>query len=225
MRILVVEDDQRTSELLCEALAARGHSTAAAAGGGEAVRLAYQADFDVVVLDRMLPDISGIDVIRELRLRGLSFPILMLTALGAVDDRVAGLEAGADDYLVKPFSIEELQARLCALQRRAPLEARSTRCGVDDLKIDLLSRKVQRGGRNIHLQPREFDLLVVLVRNAGRPVTRKMFLEQVWRIQFDPATNIVDSHISRLRAKLRQGFKDDPIQTIQGVGYQMRLGA
>nr|WP_184004921.1 response regulator transcription factor [Stakelama sediminis] len=222
MRILVVEDDSATSDLLRDALVARSHRVTIAKNGSEAIQLADDAMFDIGILDCMLPDIGGIDVLREIRRRDVGFPVIMLTALGAINDRVAGLEAGADDYLVKPFAIEELQARLSALYRRPPLESKPTHFLIGDIEIDMLSRQVRVGSKRVHLQPREFDLLAVLAENAGRTVTRSMFLEQVWTIRYDPRTNIVDSHISRLRTKLKSAGSSEPIETIQGVGYRLR---
>jgi len=222
--ILVVEDDPRTGEHIRECLADKARAMLVVTGA-EALRAAGEIEFDIAVVDRMLPDIDGIEVVSQLRFRGAQLPILLLTALGSVNDRVMGLDAGADDYLVKPFARDELLARIAALHRRPLLGVRTTQITIRDLEIDLLARRVRRGGASVHLQPREFDLLVLLAQNAGRPVTRKMFLERVWDIHYDPTTNIVESHISRLRAKLRQGAGDDPIETIQGVGYRIRAGA
>jgi len=172
----------------------------------------------------MLPGLNGLDVLRRLRAAKVRAPVLLLTALGGITDRVEGLEAGADDYLVKPFAFAELTARLNALLRRPPLSDVMTRFDVGDVTLDLLRRDVTRGGRAVHLQPREFALLEQLMRNAGRVVTRTMLLEQVWGYHFDPQTNIVESHLSRLRAKLREAGGDDPIETVRGAGYRMRAG-
>ena len=165
---------------------------------------------------------EGLDVLRRLRAVGVGTPILLLTAKGGIGDRVDGLDAGADDYVVKPFAFSELVARMNALIRRAPSSDTATRIEVGDIVLDLLRRTVTRASRPIALQPREFTLLEVLMRNAGKVVTRTMFLEQVWGFHFDPQTNIVESHLSRLRAKLREGFLDDPIETLRGLGYRMR---
>jgi two-component system OmpR family response regulator len=176
----------------------------------------------MIVLDRMMPKREGLDVVRELRAIDIGAPILLLTAKGSIADRVDGLDAGADDYLVKPFDISELIARMNALSRRLPRNETVTRIEVGDIVMDLLRRTVTRSDRAIPLQPREYELLELLMRNAGRPVTRKMFFEQVWGFHFDPKTNVVESHLSRLRAKLRDGFVDDPIETLLGQGYRMR---
>jgi two-component system OmpR family response regulator len=165
---------------------------------------------------------EGLDVLRQLRAASISVPVIVLTAKGGISDRVSGLDAGADDYLVKPFAMAELVARLNAVTRRSPMPEVSTRLEVGDVVLDAMRRSVTRAGRVIHLQPREFALLEVLMRNAGRVVTRTMFLEQVWGFHFDPQTNIVESHLSRMRAKLRADFPDDPIETIRGTGYRMR---
>lgn len=223
--ILVVEDDLRTREIIRAGLTDNGHRVRLAESGSQALHVAAESEFDVAILDRMLPDINGLEVLGELRRRGTRTPILLLSALGSVNDRVSGLDSGADDYLVKPFAMVELLARVGALHRRPPLGAVPTRIMIRDIEVDMLGRQVWRRGQALPLHPREFDLLVLLARNAGRPVTRKMFLEQVWRIHYDPTTNVVESHISRLRSKLRQGFDDDPIETIQNVGYRMRTCA
>jgi two-component system OmpR family response regulator len=176
----------------------------------------------MIVLDRMMPKLEGLEVLRGLRAAAVTTPIILLTAKGGIADRVDGLDAGADDYLVKPFAFSELVARMNALMRRAPVSDTLTRLEVGDIVLDLLQRKVTRAGKPVPLQHREFTLLEMLMRNAGRPVTRTMFLEQVWGFHFDPQTNIVESHLSRLRAKLREGFADEPIETLRGLGYRMR---
>lgn len=223
MKILVTEDDDATAAMLREGLCAHGHQVVVAQSGRDAIELTRTDSFDVIVLDRMLPVLDGIAVLRDLRARGISSPVLILTALGGIADRVDGLEAGADDYLVKPFAFEELVARVTALGRRSPLSTTPTQLTVGDISIDLLRRDVTRGGRPILIQPREFELLELLMRNAGRVVTRKMFLETVWGFHFDPQTNIVQSHLSRLRSKLREGFDDEPIETVRGAGYRLRV--
>lgn len=222
MRILIVEDDQATADLLVQGLTGLGHDVVHVATGSAATRSIADGQYDVAVVDRLLPDIDGIAVLRYWRTNGVQLPALMLTALGTVSERVSGLEGGADDYLVKPFALPELHARLCALQRRPTLGELPTQFRVGDVHLDLLTRRVRRGAREVHLQPREFDLLALMMRNPGRDVTRKMFLELVWGITFDPNTNVVDSHISRLRAKLNQGFTANPIETLHGVGYRIR---
>jgi two-component system OmpR family response regulator len=178
--------------------------------------------FDVLIVDRMLPGLDGLAAIRAAREAGVTAPALMLTALGGVDDRVSGLEAGADDYLVKPFAFAELVARIGALTRRPAVAAPRTRLVVGDLEMDLLERSVTRAGRPIELQPREFGLLEYLMKNAGRVVTRKMLLENVWEYHFDPKTNIVETHMSRLRAKVDKGFEVELIVTLRGAGYVLR---
>jgi two-component system OmpR family response regulator len=225
MRILICEDDAETSGFIERGLAELGHVVTSAADGEQALRLGAAQGFDVIVLDRMLPQIDGIEILRRWRADGVRTPVLMLTALGGIVDRVGGLEAGADDYLVKPFAFAELAARLTALLRRPPINDTPTRLENGSISLDLLRREIRREGREIHLQPREFALLEQLVRNAGKVVTRTMFLESVWGFHFDPQTNIVESHMSRLRSKLNEGFAVDPIETLRGIGYRMRIDA
>ncbi len=222
MRILLAEDDDETAGHLESGLSELGHAVVRATDGEAALELGISERFDVIVLDRMMPKREGLDVLRRLRAVGVGTPILLLTAKGGIGDRVDGLDAGADDYVVKPFAFSELVARMNALIRRAPSSDTATRIEVGDIVLDLLRRTVTRASRPIALQPREFTLLEVLMRNAGKVVTRTMFLEQVWGFHFDPQTNIVESHLSRLRAKLREGFLDDPIETLRGLGYRMR---
>lgn len=222
MRILLAEDDAETAAFVERGLAELGHVVTHVANGEDAVHLGATEQFEVIVLDRMLPGLEGLDVLRRLRAASVRVPVLVLTAKGGIADRVAGLDAGADDYLIKPFALTELAARLNALMRRPPISEQTTRLEVGDIVLDLLKREVTRAQRTVHLQPREFALLEQLMRNAGRVVTRTMFLEQVWGFHFDPQTNIVESHLSRLRSKLREGFSDDPIETIRGAGYRMR---
>ena len=223
VRILLVEDDVQTALLIAEGLA-RSHSVLHVESGADAIQAVRSAEFDVAILDRLLPDMDGVAVLESWRSADVRMPVLMLTALGAVADRVSGLEGGADDYLVKPFAMDELLARVAALKRRSTRDEPPTHYRIGELSLDLLLRRVKFGSREVHLQPREFDLLAQLVRNAGQPVTRKMFLATVWGIHFDPNTNIVDSHISRLRSKLRQRGSD-PIETLQGIGYRLRIDA
>lgn len=222
MRILLVEDDDDTARLIEQGLVELGYAVVRAADGADGLRIGGTDPFDVAVLDRMLPGIDGVEVVRRWRAAGISMPVLMLTALGGIMDRVSGLEAGSDDYLVKPFAFPELAARLAALMRRPPISDSPTRLAVAGIEIDLIKRDVRRDGREIHLQPREFALLEQLMRHAGKVVTRTMFLENVWGFHFDPQTNIVESHLSRLRSKINEGFDYDPIQTLRGVGYRMR---
>ena len=222
MHILLAEDDGETARFIESGLRELGHATRHVSSGEEALRIGMGGPFDLIILDRMLPGLEGLDVLRRLRAAQIRAPVLVLTALGAIADRVAGLDAGADDYLVKPFAFAELAARINALARRATTADVATRLEIGDIVLDVLRREVTRGGRAIHLQPREFSLLEQLMRNAGRVVTRTMFLELVWGFHFDPRTNIVESHLSRMRAKLKDGFATDPIETVRGLGYRMR---
>lgn len=222
MRILLAEDDVETAAYVERGLTELGHAVTHAGGGEDALHLGVTESFDVIVLDRMLPQIEGLDILRRLRAAAVRTPVLVLTAKGGIVDRVDGLDAGADDYLVKPFAMAELVARINALLRRPPISDVVTRLEVGDIALDILRREVTRGGKPVHLQPREFALLEQLMRNAGKVVTRTMFLEQVWGFHFDPQTNIVESHLSRMRSKLREGHADDPIETIRGAGYRMR---
>jgi len=224
-RILVAEDDAETAEFISLGLDALGQRTVRATTGEDALCLAMTEQFNVIVLDRMLPGLDGVGVLRRLRAAKIRTPVLLLTALGRIEDRVEGLEAGADDYLVKPFALSELAARLNALMRRVPEAQAVTRIEVGTTSIDLLKRQVYRCSRPITLQPREFRLLEELMRNAGRVVTRTMLLERVWDFHFDPQTNIVETHMSRLRAKLNEVCANDAIETVRGVGYRMRRDA
>lgn len=222
MRVLLAEDDDETAIYIERGLSELDHTVLRAIDGAQALELGTTERFDMIVLDRMMPKLEGLEVLRGLRAAAVTTPIILLTAKGGIADRVDGLDAGADDYLVKPFALSELVARMNALMRRAPVSDTVTRLEVGDIVLDLLQRKVTRAGRPVPLQHREFTLLEMLMRNAGRPVTRTMFLEQVWGFHFDPQTNIVESHLSRLRAKLREGFADEPIETLRGLGYRMR---
>ncbi len=224
MRILIAEDDADTAARIADCLTGQGHEVAVAATGPAALELASIGVYDVMIFDRLLPGLDGLSVMTSLRARDCATPVLMLTALGGIADRVEGLEAGADDYLVKPFAPDELVARVHALGRRPVLGAAMTRLQAGDIVLDLMRRQCSRAGRSVLLQPREFELLELLVRNAGRVVTRRMFLETVWGFRFDPQTNIVQSHLSRLRSKLREGFESDPIETVRGEGYILRTG-
>ncbi len=225
MRILVVEDDKETASYIARGLREHGHVVDTAANGQDGLFLATGGtSHDVLVIDRMLPGLDGLGLVRALRETGVKVPVLFLTALGGVGDRIRGLEAGGDDYLIKPFSFAELMARLHALARRPPLSDVPTRLVAGDLELDLLKRVVTRSGERIDLQPREFRLLEVLLRHADRVVTRTMLLEEVWDFHFDPKTNIVETHISRLRSKLSRGGQDaELIQTVRGSGYVLRL--
>jgi len=223
MKILIVEDDEDSAAFLAEGIAARGHETSVARNGRDGLAMATgEARYDVVVVDRMLPELDGLSLVKAMRAAGASTPALFLTNLSGIDDRVEGLEAGGDDYLVKPFAFTELMARLSALARRPTLGAEPTVLAVLDLEMDLIRRAVRRGGQAIDLQPREFQLLEVLMRSEGRVLTRSMLLEKVWNFHFDPRTNIVETHISRLRAKVDRGQAVPLIQTLRGAGYLLR---
>lgn len=220
MRILIAEDDKETADFVRHGLKELGHNPVVASNGLDALHLLSTEQFDVAVIDRMLPRLDGLSVVRRARTAGVELPVLLLTALGRIEDRVTGLEAGADDYLVKPFAFSEFAARVSALGRRRPLQQEITRLELGDVQMDLLKRQVTRDGVQIALQPREFRLLEELMREGGKIVTRTMLLERVWNYYFDPQTNIVETHISRLRSKLNEGDKPDPIETVRGVGYR-----
>jgi two-component system OmpR family response regulator len=222
MQILLAEDDLETAGFITRGLEELGHAVLRAGNGPDALHFAVTEPFDVLILDRLLPGLDGLAVLRRLRAANIHAPVLLLTALGRIEDRVEGLDAGADDYLVKPFAFSELAARLNALRRRPPANPEPTRLEHGSISLDLLKREVRREGKVIPLQPREFRLLEELLRGGDRVVTRTMLLERVWGYHFDPQTNIVDTHISRLRAKLNEGSKNDLIETVRGAGYRMR---
>ena len=221
-RILVIEDDPETAEQLVDFLETRGYATDLAADGNEGLRLAQSAPYAVIVIDRMLPGIDGIAVIRRLREAGTVTPALIVSALGEVDDRVRGLRAGGDDYLVKPFAFVEVLARVEALARRSATVVKETVLRVGDLELDLVSRTVNRGGRAVELLPREFQVLEYLVRNEGHVVPRAMLLEHVWDLHFDPTTNIIDVYVGRVRRKVDSEQAYPLIPTIRGVGFCVR---
>jgi two-component system OmpR family response regulator len=223
VRILVIEDDKEVASFIRNGLAQAGCNVDHAGNGRDGLFLATTEPYDALVVDRMLPGIDGLTVIRTLRASGNSTPVLILSALGEVDDRVKGLKAGGDDYLVKPFAFSELLARLEALARRAKSsgDAPSTVLKAGDLEMDLLRREVRRAGKPIDLQPREFQLLEFLLRRAGQVVTRTMLLEGVWDYHFDPQTNVIDVHISRLRSKIDKGFERPLLHTVRGAGYRL----
>lgn len=222
MKLLIVEDDKEGGAYLKKALREAGHTVDHASDGREGLLLAASEPYDVIVLDRMLPSMDGLGILRTIRASGVKTPVLLLTALGGIDDRVEGLEAGGDDYLVKPFATAELLARINALARRPPTQDVRTVLRVADLQIDLLTRTVSRAGERVDLQPREFQLLEYLMRHAGRVVTRTMLLESVWDFHFDPRTNIVETHMSRLRSKVDRGHACELIYTVRGAGYCLR---
>lgn len=222
MKILLVEDDQETAEYIGDGLRAEGHGVTHVSDGRDGLYLAMSETApDMLIVDRMLPGLDGLSLVKALRSAGAQVPVLFLTALGGVDDRVLGLKAGGDDYLVKPFSFAELSARIEALTRRPRAMAVQTRLQVEDLEIDLLARTVSCAGQAVELQPREFRLLEYLARHAGQVVTRTMLLEHVWDLHFDPQTNVVDSHISRLRAKIDRPHARARIHTVRGAGYRL----
>jgi two-component system OmpR family response regulator len=222
MRVLIVEDDAQAAAYMLKGLVEAGHVVDHAANGRDGLFLATSGDYDAMVVDRMLPGIDGISVIQAMRAASVATPALILSALGQVDERVAGLKAGADDYLTKPFAFSELLARLEAVTRRRAAKSPETKLQVGDLEMDLLARTVRRGGRSIDLQPREFRLLEHLMRHAGQVVTRTMLLEGVWDYHFDPQTNVIDVHISRLRQKIDKGFDAPLLHTVRGAGYCLR---
>ncbi len=221
MKILLIEDDAGTAAYITNGLTEDGHVLDHAADGRDGLLLAAGEVYDVIIVDRRLPGIDGLAIVKTIRQAGVGTPVLFLTTMSGVDDRVEGLEAGGDDYLVKPFAFSELLARVHALGRRPALQKESTVLTVGDLEMDLVRRTVTRAGRSIDLQPREFRLLEFLLRNVGRVVTRTMLLEQVWNFHFDPKTNVVETHISRLRAKVDKPFADALIHTVRGSGYRV----
>ena len=223
MRVLLIEDDPHTAAFIGKGLREDGQTVEHAGDGKQGLFLATTESFDAIVLDRMLPALDGLVLLQTLRGAGNRTPLLLLTALGEVDHRVEGLRAGADDYLVKPFAYSELSARLDSIVRREREQAQRepTRLSVGDLELDLLGRDARRAGKRIELQPREFRLLEYLMRQAGRVVTRTMLLEAVWDYHFDPQTNVIDVHISRLRQKIDHGFERPLLHTVRGAGYRL----
>jgi two-component system, OmpR family, response regulator len=224
MRLLVIEDDADIAAFLAKSLREAGHTVDVANDGDTGFNLADAGGYDVLIVDRMLPKRDGLSVIQALRAKPDRTPVLILSALAQVDDRVKGLRAGGDDYLTKPFAFSELIARVDALARRAAPEEQSTRYVVGDLVLDRLARRVTRGANVLDLQQREFRLLEFLMRHAGQVVTRTMLLEHVWDYHFDPQTNVIDVHISRLRSKIDKGFDTPLLHTVRGAGYVMRAG-
>lgn len=222
MRVLVAEDDPKIASFVARGLRESGFSVDHAADGEAALDLATTTSLDAAVVDVMLPKLDGLSLVRRLRRQGWATPVIILSARAAVEDRVQGLQAGADDYLTKPFAFSELLARVQALIRRATKSAEPTRLEAADLRLDLLTREATRGGQKIELQPREFQLLEYLLRHAGRVVTKTMILEHVWDFNFDPQTNVVDVLVSRLRAKVDRDYPVKLIHTIRGVGYVLR---
>jgi two-component system OmpR family response regulator len=222
MKLLVVEDDRETASYLEKGLSESGYTVDSACNGPEGLFLATSSSYDAIVLDRMLPGMDGLAVIGALRAAGIHAPALILSALGTVDDRVKGLRAGGDDYLVKPFAFSELLARIEALLRRGAAAPANSVLRVGDLELDLLTRIVKRCGKPIDLLPREFRLLEYMMRNSGQVVTRTMLLEHVWDYHFDPQTNVIDVHVSRLRQKIDKNFAQPLLHTVRGAGYCLR---
>ena len=221
MRILIIEDDIEAAEAMARGLGEAGYDCTHAADGAAGLAVAQKRGFDVLIVDRMMPRMNGVEVVSTLRREGDATPVLFLSALGEVADRVDGLQAGADDYLVKPYAFPELIARVEALSRRRETGAVATTLKVGDLEMNLIARTVHRGTTEIDLQPREFQLLEFMMRHAGQSVTRTMLLEKVWEYHFDPQTNVIDVHISRLRSKIDKGFDRQMLQTVRGAGYRL----
>lgn len=221
MKLLLVEDDAEMAAFILQSLKEHGHAVDHAKDGHEGLMLAGDGQYDVLIIDRMLPKLDGLSLLKALRSSGVKTPVLFLTAMGSLNDRVGGFDAGGDDYLVKPFAFAELYARLQSLARRPQLQDTATTMTAGDLEIDLLKRTVMRAGQAIALQPTEFRLLEFLMRHAGKTVTRTMLLEGVWEFHFDPKTNIVETHISRLRSKVDRGFAKERIKTVRGAGYMI----
>ncbi|MFI4975088.1 MAG: response regulator transcription factor [Caulobacterales bacterium] len=221
MKLLIVEDDLGASEAMARGLTEAGHACETAPDGLAGLAAAQAGRFDVMVVDRMMPRMDGVSMVETLRKEGDQTPVLFLSALGEIADRVEGLKAGGDDYLVKPYAFAELIARVEALARRRETGSVQTVLRVGELEMDLIGREVRRQGKEIDLQPREFQLLEFLMRHAGQSVTRTMLLEQVWEYHFDPQTNVIDVHISRLRSKIDKGFDRPMLQTVRGAGYRL----
>ncbi|HZB92887.1 MAG TPA: response regulator transcription factor [Stellaceae bacterium] len=222
MKLLVIEDDSEAAAYIAKGLSESGYVVDHAAEGRSGLFMASSGSYDALIVDRMLPGMDGLALIAALRAAEIRTPVLILSALGAVDDRVKGLRAGGDDYLVKPFAFRELLARIEALLRRGTSGSATTRLKVGDLEMDLLTRGVTRAGQELELLPREFRLLEFLMRHAGQVVTRTMLLENVWDYHFDPQTNVIDVHVSRLRQKIDKGFAKPLLHTVRGAGYCLR---
>lgn len=225
MRVLVIEDDETTRAYLTKGLSEHGYQVAESADGRDGLYQALGGGFDAIITDRMLPGLDGLAIVQALRSAKIQTPVLILSALAQVDERVRGLKAGGDDYLAKPFAFTELTARLEALMRRPAKLAQDTQLSCGDLQLDLLSRRVTRGGEEIDLQPRELKILEFLLRHVDRVVTRTMLLEGVWDYHFDPQTNVVDVHMSRLRQKIDKGYDKPLLHTLRGVGYRLSTRA
>jgi two-component system OmpR family response regulator len=222
MKLLLLEDDPRTADFLIRGLCENHYVVDHAVDGKDGLFLAAGEKYDLAIIDRMLPKVDGLTIVRTIRASGNRVPILFLTTMGGIDDRVEGLEGGGDDYLVKPFAFAELLARIGALLRRPPISEVTTTLKIADLEMNLLTRDVLRSAKRVDLQPQEYRLLEFLMRNAGRVVTRTMLLENVWGFHFDPRTTVVETHVSRLRSKMDRGFPNELIHTIRNVGYSLR---
>ena len=221
MKLLLIEDDKEAAKYLLKGLREQGHVVDHSAGGKDGLFMAASETYDAMIVDRMMPEVDGLTIIQTLRASGNDTPAIVLTALGQVEERVKGLKSGADDYLAKPYSFTELLARLEAITRRKTHEKTVTKLTCGELEMDLLTRTVKRAGKVIDLQAREFALLEYLMKNAGQVITRTMLLEHVWDYNFDPQTNVIDVHISRLRHKIDKGFDKSLIQTLRGAGYKL----
>ena len=221
MRILIVEDDLEAAEVMDRGLTEAGHECVRASDGEAGLSAAQAGEFDVMIVDRMMPRMDGVSMVQALRREGDQTPVLFLSALGEINDRVEGLKAGGDDYLVKPYAFVELIARVEALSRRRETGSVQTLLRVGELEMDLIARTVHRQGKEIDLQPRDFQLLEFMMRHAGQSVTRTMLLEKVWEYHFDPQTNVIDVHVSRLRSKIDKGFDRAMLQTVRGAGYRL----
>ncbi|NSZ03279.1 response regulator [Agrobacterium tumefaciens] len=221
MKILLLEDDRKTGDYIVKGLASAGHVVDWIEDGRDGLSAALDGAYDVMILDRMVPGLDGLTVVRTLRSASVRTPVLFLTAMSGVDDRVEGLEAGGDDYLVKPFAFSELTARINALVRRPPIAAEKTRLRVGDLEIDLVRRTAERGGIPVELLPREFLLLELFMRNEGRVLTKTMLLERIWNFNFDPQSSVVETHISRLRTKIDKPFEFPLLHTVRNIGYSL----
>jgi len=224
MRILLIEDDKETAKYIVQGLQESGHIVDHAEDGREGLFYSTENQYEILIIDRMLPKINGLSIIQSLRSSNNNTPVLILSALGQVDERVKGLKAGCDDYLVKPFAFSELLARLEALTRRGKSQLEQTTLKIDDLEMNLLTRAVTRAGKEIPLQNREFRLLEYMMRHAGQVITRTMLLENVWDFHFDPQTNVIDVQVSRLRNKIDKDFKKSLIHTVRGAGYKLSGG-
>ena len=224
MHILLVEDDQKLADYIEQGLLNAGHTVDHITDGGIALAASVTESYDVGIIDRMIPGIDGLSLVKAMRAANLALPVLFLTSLGGVDDRVDGLQAGGDDYLTKPFALQELLARVAALGRRPPIQGEELTLSYADINMNIAERKVTRAGQTLDLLPKEYKILELFLRNQGRVVTRNMLLEKVWDIHFDPKTSVVETHISRLRNKLEKPFGDTILKTVRGAGYKLEVG-